>query len=452
MIPAFVQVEALPWTAHHKVDRAALAAMPLPVEVVTHRPRNELERMVARVWAPVLGLDGDLIDVFASFFDLGGDSLRAAMVTNELQELLGETIYVVAVFDHPTIAALAEYLERHYPLPAARMLGREVASQDHTEPRITPAAIDRLKALMSAFSPYRRADDRPPAGNPRAVFVLSPPRSGSTLFRVMLAGNPALFVPQELGLLAFDRLGGHRILANGYEWISQGTVRTLMEIYGFTVEQAKQHLARCEAGAMATRELYREIQDRVAPKLLVDKTTTYALDRTILARAERDFDRPYYIHLLRHPCGMVRSFVKVRMDRFFFRWDDRPLFGPHRLAELVWSICHQHTVEFLATVPADRKYVIRYEDIVRDPVREMQRLCAHMGIAFDDGMVRPHSDRESKMVDGIHASAASRQIGDPNFHKHDHIDASVADAWKTEVAEAALGDVTRELAASLGYA
>jgi len=149
---------------------------------------------------------------------------------------------------------------------------------------------------------------------------------------------------------------------------------------------------------------------------------------------------------------MVRSFVKVRMDRFFFRWDDRPLFGPHRLAELVWSICHQHTVEFLATVPADRKYVIRYEDIVRDPVGEMRRLCAHMGIAYDDGMVRPHSDRESKMVDGIHASAASRQIGDPNFHKHDHIDASVADAWKTEVAEAALGDVTRELAASLGYA
>ena len=451
MIPAFVQVEALPLTPNNKVDRAALAAMPLPAEVVTQGPRSDLERLIAKLWAPVLGIDRDPIDVFASFFDLGGDSLRAATVTNKLQDLLGETVYVVALFDHPTIAALAEYLELHYPQPVARALGREVAIQERTEPRITALAIDRLKTLMSEFSPYRRDDDPPPDRNPRAVFVLSPPRSGSTLLRVMLAGNPALFVPQELGLLAFDRLGRHRILANGYEWISQGTVRALMEIYGWTVEQAKQHLARCEARGLPTRELYREIQGRVAPKLLVDKTTTYALDRSILDRAEREFERPYYIHLLRHPCGMVRSFVNVRMDRFFFRWDDRPVFGPHRLAELVWSICHHHTVAFLGTVPDDRKYVIRYEDVVRDPAGSMQRLCAHMGIAFDINMVRPHSDRESKMIDGIYASTASRQIGDPNFHKHSEIDATVADAWRAEFAEASLGDVTRELAASLGY-
>jgi len=459
MIPSFVQVEAFPLTPNHKVDRAALAAMALPAEVVTQGPRNELERLVEEVWARVLGVDrgpnggpnGGPIDVFASFFDLGGDSLRAAMVTNELQELLGETVYVVALFDHPTIATLAAYLELHYPQPVAHVLGREVALREQTEPKITPVTIAHLKRLMSELSPYHRADDPPPDRNPRAVFVLSPPRSGSTLFRVMLAGHPALFVPQELGLLAFDRLGEHRILSNGYEWISQGTVRTLMEIYGWTVEQAKAHLARCEARKLPTRELYREIQDRVAPKLLVDKTTTYALDRSILDRAERDFERPYYIHLLRHPCGMVRSFVKVRMDRFFFRWDDRPLFGPHRLAELVWSICHQHTVEFLRTVPADRKYVIRYEDVVRDPTASMQRLCTHMGIAFDAGMVRPHSNSESKMVDGIYASSASQQIGDPNFHQHKAIDASVADAWKTGFAEASLADVTRELAASLGY-
>jgi amino acid adenylation domain-containing protein len=455
MIPAFVQVEAFPLTPNQKVDRAALAVMALPAEVVTQGPRSDLEQLVAQVWARVLGVDrdpnGGAIDVFASFFDLGGDSLRAAMVTNELQELLGETVYVVALFDHPTIATLAAYLELHYPQPVAHVLGREIARRDQTEPKITPATIDHLKRLMSELSPYVRADDRPRDRNPRAVFVLSPPRSGSTLFRVMLAGNPALFVPQELGLLAFDRLGQHRILSNGYEWISQGTIRTLMEIHGWTVEQAKAHLARCEARKLPTHELYREIQDRVAPKLLVDKTTTYALDRSILERAERDFERPYYIHLLRHPGGMVRSFVKVRMDRFFFRWDDRPRFGPHRLAELVWTICHQHTVEFLRTIPADRKYVIRYEDVVRDPTTSMQRLCAHMGIAFDAGMARPHSDSESKMVDGIHASSASRQIGDPNFDKHKDIDASVADAWKAELAEASLGDITRALAASFGY-
>jgi hypothetical protein len=106
---------------------------------------------------------------------------------------------------------------------------------------------------------------------------------------------------------------------------------------------------------------------------------------------------------------------------------------------------------FLRTIPADRKYVIRYEDVVHYPVGSMQRLCADLGNRVRPGMVRPHSDGESKMIDGIHASAASRQLGDPHFHKHSAIDASVAHAWLAEFAEDSLGDVTRELAASLGY-
>jgi hypothetical protein len=36
-----------------------------------------------------------------------------------------------------------------------------------------------------------------------------------TLFRVMLAGNPALFVPQELALLSLDRLDDTRMLPHG---------------------------------------------------------------------------------------------------------------------------------------------------------------------------------------------------------------------------------------------
>ena len=40
--------------------------------------------------------------------------------------------------------------------------------------------------------------------------MLSPPRSGSTLLRVMLGGNPRLFAPPELELLNFDTLAERR--------------------------------------------------------------------------------------------------------------------------------------------------------------------------------------------------------------------------------------------------
>jgi hypothetical protein len=224
-----------------------------------------------------------------------------------------------------------------------------------------------------------------------------------------------------------------------------------MEIRGWSVEEAKAYVAACEARQMPTQDLYRELQEAVAPKLLVDKTTTYALEPSILERAESDFDQPFYIHLLRHPCGMIRSFEKVRMDRFFFRWADKPLFSPAQLAELVWYICHENTLAFLATIPAERQCVVRYEDVVKDPRTQMMQLCARLGIAYEAGMIEPHRDTAGKMIDGIYQDPASRQIGDPNFHQHTSIDAGRAEAWKETQLLEMLGTQTRELAAKLGY-
>src|SRR5260370_35453379 len=38
------------------------------------------------------------------------------------------------------------------------------------------------------------------------VYILTAPRSGSTLLRVMLAGHPRLFCPPELNLLGFETM------------------------------------------------------------------------------------------------------------------------------------------------------------------------------------------------------------------------------------------------------
>ncbi len=42
---------------------------------------------------------------------------------------------------------------------------------------------------------------------PEMVFLLSAPRSGSTLLRAMLGGHPELFSPPELNLLPFSSMG-----------------------------------------------------------------------------------------------------------------------------------------------------------------------------------------------------------------------------------------------------
>jgi acyl carrier protein len=71
---------------------------------------------MARIWSEVLEIDR--IGATDSFFDLGGDSLRATQVVNRLTDRHGHSIPVTSVFEHVTIRALADALEAKQPLRA----------------------------------------------------------------------------------------------------------------------------------------------------------------------------------------------------------------------------------------------------------------------------------------------------------------------------------------------
>src|SRR5205823_4379308 len=73
--------------------------------------------------------------------------------------------------------------------------------------RAPERAVETEAALPAAPAAARQSRSRPTGPRvPGPVFVLSSPRSGSTLLRVMLAGHRDLFSPPELHLLPYDDL------------------------------------------------------------------------------------------------------------------------------------------------------------------------------------------------------------------------------------------------------
>ncbi len=230
MLPsAFVVLDRMPLTPSGKVDRRALPAVgrerpELEREFVP--PRGALQEYLAGLWRDVLKLDR--VGVDDPFFALGGDSLLAARFIQRLQERLGEFIYVVTIFKAPTIAEYARLLRQDYPGSVAKTFGEQEAP-----PAGEPAAVpvtravdtDAIEDLRRRIPSHRSVSSSAAAAgkNPRAMFILSPPRSGTTLLRVMLAGHADLFSASELNLLLFDTLeerraafaGRHRIMARG---------------------------------------------------------------------------------------------------------------------------------------------------------------------------------------------------------------------------------------------
>ncbi|MCL7461081.1 condensation domain-containing protein, partial [Micromonospora sp. MSM11] len=117
MIPAeFVAVETIPLNANGKVDRAALWEAAVPVERAHVAPATELEEQLAGIWGRVLNLEQ--VSTQDSFFDLGGDSLRAVALVGALRAA-GFGVAVRDVFLHRTVAALAGHLGAKDAAPAA---------------------------------------------------------------------------------------------------------------------------------------------------------------------------------------------------------------------------------------------------------------------------------------------------------------------------------------------
>src|ERR1700730_1290094 len=111
MVPAqIVVLEELPLTSSGKIDRKALPA-PVFAAAAFRAPQTETEKIVAAVFAEVLGQDRIGLD--DDFFALGGDSLIATRVSARLQVALGREVSVRYLFDASTVGELAEYLIRH---------------------------------------------------------------------------------------------------------------------------------------------------------------------------------------------------------------------------------------------------------------------------------------------------------------------------------------------------
>ncbi|HVH13983.1 MAG TPA: amino acid adenylation domain-containing protein, partial [Longimicrobium sp.] len=111
MVPAaFVRLDSLPRTATGKIDPKTLPAPEYGGAGEAYvAPRTETERALAEAWAEVLRVDR--VGIHDSFFDVGGNSLLATRVVSRVREAPGAELTVRMMFEHPTVAELAERLD-----------------------------------------------------------------------------------------------------------------------------------------------------------------------------------------------------------------------------------------------------------------------------------------------------------------------------------------------------
>jgi Sulfotransferase family len=294
----------------------------------------------------------------------------------------------------------------------------------------------------------------------QTAFIVSCGRSGTTLLRVMLASHSRLFAPPELNLLAFEDasemlqvLGPcptQACAALGCDMVD-GLRRAVMEALQLDGDCASRLVSEWAYERRSTRGIYSILSEAIRPKMLVDKSPLYTLRGSILARAERWFDEPLYVHLVRHPKPSILSRARDNAAGLLLRWatEERVLESatPFHEAELLWNMMTRNALEFLQEIPPDRKITVRFEELVTSPRTVLERICAFLEVPYEDSVLHPYEG--NRMRDGVRKgtiAAGSREI-----HRFRFIDPGEASGWELESVELRLGEGTRRLARRIGY-
>jgi hypothetical protein len=203
------------------------------------------------------------------------------------------------------------------------------------------------------------------------VFLIGPPRSGSTLLTRMLGAHSAIVAPPEPHLLTpIAHLGFYeRVGEAPYDpVISEAGIRELVAT-----------LPRGEADYLDalrayTDMIYERLLSGSGAHLLLDKTPAYALVLDFVARL---YPKARYVVLTRHPLAVWSSVVGSFFD------------GDHVAAHAHNPVLERYVpavARFLREAPVPLHH-LRYEELVSAPRESMEGLCDFLDIAFEEGMI-----------------------------------------------------------------
>lgn len=136
MVPqSFVFLASFPLNSNGKLDRDALVQQAVSRPSTAYQaPRSDTERALSEIWSELMG--GEEIGIHADFFDLGGQSLVAIRVINEITRRLDIELETRIIFEYTTIESLAAYVDNLLWLRSASTEHDGDTSEEELEIRI----------------------------------------------------------------------------------------------------------------------------------------------------------------------------------------------------------------------------------------------------------------------------------------------------------------------------
>lgn len=270
-------------------------------------------------------------------------------------------------------------------LVALRLMVLSVAIGDN---KLASSGDELRQNVTSAMSGSRAVGaDRDPIYD-RPVFIVSPPRSGSTLLFETLAKAPGLYTTGRESHALIEGTPGLRASELGYDSNRLDATAVTSEL----IEALR-------------RRFLAELRDRNGqtperqPFRMLEKTPKNALRIPFLSKV---FPEAQFVYLHRDPRETLSSMIEAWQSGGFRTYPNLPgwtglpwslllvpgwrdLIG-RPLPEIVaaqWNTTTRILLDDLEALPPGRCHVARYDALLADPAAEVGRLCAELGFDWD---------------------------------------------------------------------
>ncbi|MEW6737781.1 MAG: beta-ketoacyl synthase N-terminal-like domain-containing protein, partial [Acidobacteriota bacterium] len=142
MVPAFfISLDKIPLTTNGKTDRKELISRQVLVNRTENIsiPQTEIEGKILDIWRSVLKIEN--ISTTDGFFEAGGDSILALILSEKISKAFDFNFTVTSLFKYSTVQAVSQYI--------SSMNGNHTASQSKKEKNLS------LNPLKKDKKPYR---------------------------------------------------------------------------------------------------------------------------------------------------------------------------------------------------------------------------------------------------------------------------------------------------------
>lgn len=242
------------------------------------------------------------------------------------------------------------------------------------------------------------------------LFVISAPRSGSTMLERMLESHSQILGGPEPHLLTpLAHLGvWDKVDKAPYDHILAAESQRLFVSKLPNGEQ--DYWDACRAYCEVLYGRYLGTSDK---SICLDKTPAYALVLPFIAKV---FPDARYVVLTRHPLATFASYANSFFD------------GDYRAAQDYNPLLNRYVPALAAFLRRDDVAAlhVRYEDLVRDPESWMQRISSHIGVEFEPETIDYGKQRTGKR----------EGLGDPiGVQQHERPTTGSVKKWVQDLAQ-----------------